>query len=752
MSRAAKWWVASILVTIAYLLFVFGGKREMLMIAVGFLWPLLCVFTLFWITYRSIASHREYLADARAFACMPPEESLSLFQKTEDGLSVLERLPIHLGLRLMFAERQRGLPLFHFLSQHSLDYSSIKTRVRNALASRYPAIGKVVSSACRFVRTHPSIEERNQALLDSKYLCEAKTALSCGSAVLVFLAVGFSWLMALAILLLASRLKVVEDVMTILIILTLTAATCIAIVLSLPLRNAATSAVPIPKEIAGILLRAFMGGLALWAGFAFVLLPFVFVGLAEYAGGVLFLGRFSVFLAIAAGTLAMLLGALIRLGHSWQMFTPETPGNLLVRLAICLAIFAPVLTFSFIAFQVIVTFLCPILSMDWQITGFMLALVPAVALAALFSRRVLRPPADLPPVQMAREVAWSMVAFVPAFLAFCFPCVWLVSLISRKLSQTPWPLRDAAGLVLVLLSMGGFLLVALVNVSRRREAQPYWAELACLAQTLSIEVALNFRNHVKNVLSKCRPTAGGYAYAPEARADLKATHHALRGFAAVQTNAVRDYQTSAWIASHLTAEGAYARWPGTEATMGATFAAIDSLRTMNTAFHADAMESAAEWIAHRQDMSGGFKETATSKRPTLLATSCAVRCLAWLRATHLVNTAAASEFLTYQWRRSRQTLVETHLAASALEALGEMDAGVSREMQRWVRNNLPRILTLRTDRHVQALGLYVEIARFCLEDSPEELASVEAHVRSKVEHALRRVIESSGGEHGLRKQ
>jgi hypothetical protein len=744
LSRAAKWWVVSILITIVYLLAVFGGKRELLMIAIGFLWPLLCVFTLFWITYRSIASYREYLADARAFACMPPEESWSLFQKTEDGLSVLERLPIHLGLRHMFTEKRWRLPLFHFLGKQPLERGSIKARVGNALTSRYPRINKVVGSVCRFVRTHPGIEERNQALLDGKYLCEAKAALSCGSAMLVFLAVGLSWLMALATVLVASRLKLVSEITTILTILTLTAACCIAIILSLPLRNAATSAVPIPKEIAGILLRAFVGGLALWAGFAFVLLPFVFVGHAEYAGGILFLGRFSVFLAIAAGTLAMLLGAFIRLGNSLQMLTLEPPGKLLIHLAICLAIFTPVLIFSFIAFQVIVTILRPILPMDWQLMGFMWALVPAVAVAALFSRRILRSSSDLPPRQMAREIAWSMVAFLPTFLVLCFPCVWLASLISRKLSQTPWTLRDTAGLIFVLLSMSGFLLAALVSVRRQRESQPYWAELACLAQTLSIEMALNFRNQVKNILSKCQPTAGGYAYAAGARADLKATRHALRGLAAVQTNAARDYQTSAWIASHLTTEGAYARRPGKEAAMGATFAAIDSLRTMNTLSHGDATEGIARWIAHQQDMSGGFRETATSKRPILLATSCAVRCLAWLRATHFVNTATASEFLTCQWRQSRKTLAETHLATSALDALGSRDPALRREIQQWVRNNLPRILMLRTDCYAQALGLYVEIARVAFRETPDELATIESHVKSKVEHAIARFVESNG--------
>jgi len=73
-------------------------------------------------------------------------------------------------------------------------------------------------------------------------------------------------------------------------------------------------------------------------------------------------------------------------------------------------------------------------------------------------------------------------------------------------------------------------------------------------------------------------------------------------------------------------------------------------------------------------------------------------------------------------------------------------------MQQWVRNNLPKILTLRTDRHAQALGLYVEIARFSLEDSSQELASIEVRMRSKVEHALRRVLESSQGEDGLPRQ
>jgi hypothetical protein len=370
MSRAAKWWVAAILITIVYLLAVFGGKREMLVIAVGFLWPLLCVFTLFWTTYRSIASHREYLADARAFACMPPEESWSLFEKTEDGLSVLERLPIHLGLRLMFTEKRWRMPLFHFLGNQPFDCGAVKARVCYALTSRCPTIAKVVRSACRFVRTHPSLEERSQALLDGRYLCEAKAALSCGSAVLVFLAVGLSWLMALATVLVASRLKLVSEIMTILTILTLTAACCIAIILSLHLRNTATSAASIPREIAGLFLRMFVGGVALWTSFAVILLPFVFVGHAEYANGVLFLGCFSGFLAGAAGTVAMVLAALIRLGNSLQMFTLELPGKLLVRFAICSAIFAPVLIFSFIAFQVVVTIVCPLLPMDWQLLSF----------------------------------------------------------------------------------------------------------------------------------------------------------------------------------------------------------------------------------------------------------------------------------------------------------------------------------------------------------------------------------------------
>jgi hypothetical protein len=344
---------------------------------------------------------------------------------------------------------------------------------------------------------------------------------------------------------------------------------------------------------------------------------------------------------------------------------------------------------------------------------------------------------------MAREVAWSMAAFLPAFLTFCFPCVWLASLISRKLSQTPWPLQDAAGMVLVLLSVSGLLLAALVVVPRQREAQPYWAELASLAQTLSIEMAVNFRNQVKSILSKCRPTTGGYAYAPGARADLEATHHALRGLAAVHTNAVGDCQTSAWIASHLTAEGDYARRAGTESTMGATFTALDSLRTANILTPGNAMEGITRWIARQQDMSGGFKEKATSKRPTLSATSCAVRCLAWLRATHLVNTATASEFLTCQWRQSRQTLVETHLAASALEALGAMNAGVRREMQRWVQGNLPRILTLRTDRHAQALGFYIEIARAAFREREDALARIEASVKARVEQTIGKLVEGS---------
>jgi hypothetical protein len=186
--------------------------------------------------------------------------------------------------------------------------------------------------------------------------------------------------------------------------------------------------------------------------------------------------------------------------------------------------------------------------------------------------------------------------------------------------------------------------------------------------------------------------------------------------------------------------------------MGATFAAIDSLRTMNALFHGDTTEGVSRWIARQQDMSGGFKENATSKRPNLSATSCAVRCLGWLRATTLANMATASEFLTCQWQQSRQTLVETHLAASALEALGVIDASVGREMRRWVQRNLPRILTLRTDRYALPISLYLEIARFALKDSPEELTSIEAHMRSKVEHAMRRILKSSRGEDGLPKQ
>jgi len=169
LTHTSGWWIALFSVVMGSYL-IFTGNIATMKIALTCLWPLLCLFLLFWVTYNLISRHREYLADARASACMLPEDWQKLFQRSSEGLSPIEQLFIYFSMRRSLIGGQK-IGAFACLCERTIKcISNTIKRISVCFCMHLSLLSRLREQLAKTLQTHPSPLQRNNALTNGRFL------------------------------------------------------------------------------------------------------------------------------------------------------------------------------------------------------------------------------------------------------------------------------------------------------------------------------------------------------------------------------------------------------------------------------------------------------------------------------------------------------------------------------------------------------------------------------------------------------
>jgi len=576
LSRATKYW-AWAFITMVCIYSVFLGPKVMMLISI-FLWPLLVLFVFFWITYRSISYHREYLADACATSCMPTKDVKKLFNRTSDSISPIEHLFVYFGMRRQLARIQPAKAHSSVLAWMIKQASHIVKRSLDIFGSSSLSFGHLAKTITASLRTHPSFLQRNRAINEKQFLGEIKPHLSMKSSLLAFVATGFAYFIVFFIVVMALKTRNSPLTTMAMVIVNIDAALFLAVILCLPRRNMATSVSGIRTLLGGYMSRCLLGTFVQFAVLSSVLIvPLSFSASKPLWQSLALVGGLCIFFGFATCILAFLITIVIHFSTVWHEIRPWQPKENLMYMLIGFIILLPTMLIGYFIFlHPLRVEMLSHYSILWALLGFAWAFIPAMVTVFLAGKYIVRPYSDAPPSELIKQSVLLGIVALLTLVILGYPSAQIASLIDHKLFVHSQAIQDILLITSLVVTVGIILLLYLTLLGYWGRSFVPLGQLVILSKALAVQPLDQLFDLLKQNLRRQYKTTGGYAYAPRAPADLEITRHAVRALSVTTLDKTETSRTIDWVSSHGVDNSAYARHPGSLPSIGATFAALDS--------------------------------------------------------------------------------------------------------------------------------------------------------------------------------